>query len=104
MEITITIKESESVKPSVTVKEEGNNPKSSSKKPSENQDSKKEKPEKSNIRTEKELVKRRKVLLELREQIKKDIEASENPAKLRRELEELEQTLVEYKWFFKEIE
>ena len=104
MEITITIKESENGKPSITVKEEGNNPKSSSKKPSKNQESRKEKPEKGKVRTEKELRKRRKWLLEMRDNLKKEIEASDNPAKLRRELEELEQTLVEYKWFFKEIE
>lgn len=111
MEITIIIRESENGKPSVIVKE-GDNPKPNSNKSdsSKNQDSKeksnsrKEKPKKSKVRSEKELVKRRKELLGIREQIKRDIEKSDNPAELRRELEMLNQTLIEYQWLFKEIQ
>jgi len=62
------------------------------------------KPRKRKVRTEQELVRRRKELLELRDQIKRDIKASENPAELRRELEMLEQTLIEYRFIFKEIQ
>ena len=56
------------------------------------------------FRSKKELKKRRKNLLDLRDQIKRDIEKSDNPAVERRQLEMLEQTLVEYQWLFKEIE
>lgn len=110
MEITITIKESENGKPSVKVKEEGNNP---SPKPIKNQNPKRQNPRKANsknkpknskIRSEEELIKRRKELLRIREQIKRDIAKSENPADLRRDLEMIEQTLVEYRWLFREIE
>lgn len=56
------------------------------------------------FRSKKELKKRRKNLPDLRDQIKRDIEKSDNPAVERRQLEMLEQTLVEYQWLFKEIE
>lgn len=111
MEITIKITESENGKPSITVKEEGNNPKSNSKKSNEliekttkKGNSKEEKSKNSKIRSLKELVKRRKWLLKMRDNLKKEIEASDNKAELRKELEMLEQTLIEYQWLFGEIE
>lgn len=103
MEITITIKDSENGKPSIVVKEEGKTVKSNSKSENPSKNSKKKKA-KCLAHSEEELVKRRKELLKIRERIKKDIEASDNPAELRRELEMLEQTLIEYKWLFGEIE
>ena len=56
------------------------------------------------LRSREELEKRRKDLFEIRKSMKRDIEKSDNPAELRRELEMLEQTLVEYQWLFREIE
>ena len=56
------------------------------------------------FRSKAELRKRRKELLGIRDDLRRDIEKSNNPAPLRRELETLEQTLVEYKWLFREIE
>jgi len=56
------------------------------------------------LRSREELEKRRKDLFEIRKSMKRDIEKSDNPAELRRELEMLEQTLVEYQWLFKEID
>ena len=56
------------------------------------------------FRSKQELRKRRKELLGIRDQMKRDIKKSDNPAELRWQLDALEQTLIEYKWLFKEIE
>jgi len=56
------------------------------------------------LRSQEELENRRKDLFQIRKSMKRDIKKSDNPAELRRELEMLEQTLVEYQWLFKEID
>ena len=63
------------------------------------------KPRKRKTRTEKELRKRRKWLVKLKERIEKEIESGEgNLAEQREELGWLKTVIAEYKFIFKEID